>query len=207
MPHYAFLSVLLAASFIDILFHQGTSFAPWAMLYVGLKMQADRAAYKFLRDGLVFPKKELAGAKESSWLPPDDQDPFAHKQNLHIVGAPRAEKSRAETKPKEEARPKNEAPRPSTANNTPNSNTSSRPKPRANLYRAPIFHGKPHEVLGIELNANTQRILKAFRHWIKEFHPDHAKSGQEAQCTKRALSLNEAKSNLLDRRKQMRKSA
>jgi len=50
--------------------------------------------------------------------------------------------------------------------------------------------------------------VKAFRYWIKEYHPDHLKPGQEMRrATERARTITNAKESLLDRRRQMRKAA
>jgi hypothetical protein len=190
--YYGFLSLLLAVSFVDIFFHRGFGVAPMALLFVALKLQADRAADILIKRGLSRPVSEYEPPAEEpmeSWMPPPEKDPFssAFQEPLRLEAPKRAEakkEAKAET-PRKPAEPKKKAP-----------------------FRAPKFHGAPHEVLGLDLDANTNMIKKAFRHWIKEFHPDHAKPGRDAQrATDRARHLNQAKDSLLDRRKQMRKAA
>ena len=192
--YYGFISLLIAVSFVDIFFHRGFGVAPMALLFVALKLQADRAADIFLRKGLGKPASEPQEEPMESWMPPPEKDPFAcsYKEPLRLEAPKRAEtKSEAHAEAKEAKR----EPKPAE------------PKKKA-PYRAPKFHGAPHEVLGVDPDANTNMIKKAFRHWIKEFHPDHAKPGKETQrATERSRHLNQAKESLLDRRRQMRKAA
>lgn len=191
--YYGFVSILLAISFVDIFFHRGFGVAPMALLFVVLKMQADRAADLLIKRGLSKPVSEFEPEIEEpmeSWMPPPEKDPFASLFREPLRLAPPLQ---GETK--KEAKP--EAPRAKPME----------PKKKA-PYRAPKFHGAPHEVLGLDPEANTNMIKKAFRYWIKEFHPDHAKPGKETQrATDRARHLNQAKESLLDRRRQMRKAA
>jgi hypothetical protein len=191
--YYGFLSLLIAVSFVDIFFHRGLGVAPMALLFVVLKLQADRAADILIRRGLSKPVSNFAPKDDEpmeSWMPPPEKDPFASA----FKEAPRLE-----------------APKPAKAEAKKEASKSAKtaePKKRA-PFRAPKFHGAPHEVLGLEdPDANTNMIKKAFRHWIKEFHPDHAKPGKETQrATERSRHLNQAKESLLDRRRQMRKAA
>lgn len=195
--YYGFISLLLAVSFVDIFFHRGFGVAPMALLFVALKLQADRAADILIRKGLSKPVSEYEPPAEEpmeSWMPPPEKDPFAssYQEPLRLEAPKRAETqtgaNKAAKAPKRDTKP-------------------AEPKKKA-PYRAPKFHGTPHEVLGLDPDANTNMIKKAFRHWIKEFHPDHAKPGQEMQrATDRARHLNQAKESLLDRRRQMRKAA
>lgn len=187
--YYGFLSLLLAASFVDIFLHRGFAVAPMALLFVALKLQADRATYLLFKRGLSKPVSAFEPLEEpmESWMPPPEKDPFSSFQEPPRLEAPKRAEAK-ETKAPPRAKP-------------------SEPKKKA-PFRAPKFHGAPHEVLGLGPEANTNMIKKAFRHWIKEFHPDHAKPGQEMQrATDRARHLNQAKDSLLERRRQMRKAA
>jgi hypothetical protein len=193
MLHYAFLSILLSVSIVDILVYRGVSVAPMALLYVVLKLQADRAADKFLSAPATAPEPQ----QEPSWMPPPEQDPFAPLP----LGFTAQEKTEPKEKEKTRATESKKA-------------APSRPreKPRVDVhaspFRAPRFHGSPHEVLGIETNANTSVIVQAFRHWIKRYHPDHLRAIQRTQsATEKARTLTAAKDTLLERRKHSRKAA
>lgn len=72
--------------------------------------------------------------------------------------------------------------------------------------RPPKFGGRPHEVLGVSEDAATRLIVKAFRKWIHQYHPDHAASNARNSATAHARQLNEAKELLLERRKRLRQS-
>lgn len=77
--------------------------------------------------------------------------------------------------------------------------------PQPEKIRAPKFRGKPHEVLGIDEHAATGLILKAFRKWIQQYHPDHMPQGvQDPNLL--ARELHEARDFLLERRKERRRN-
>jgi hypothetical protein len=63
---------------------------------------------------------------------------------------------------------------------------------------APKFTGKPHEVLCVPEDAGTKTINIAYRHWIKQFHPD---KNATASAQVHARQLHEARQKLLSRRK------
>ncbi|RZA05958.1 MAG: hypothetical protein EOP11_11525, partial [Proteobacteria bacterium] len=83
--------------------------------------------------------------------------------------------------------------------------------PAEQPFHEPRFLGAPHEVLGIDKEASTQVIMRAFRHWIKKHHPDHAAMDPAAAgvgAADRARRLNDAKNSLLTaRRKRAGKAA
>jgi DnaJ-domain-containing protein 1 len=67
-------------------------------------------------------------------------------------------------------------------------------------FRVPNFRGKAHEVLGVPIDANKELIQKAFKHWIKRYHPDrvsHLGSRYVEQARRRAEQLNSARDELL----------
>lgn len=72
-------------------------------------------------------------------------------------------------------------------------------------YHAPKFNGKPHEILGIEEDANEERIHASFRYWIKRYHPDHFGSDHMNKSTQeKARKLTEAKAVMLGKIKNSR---
>lgn len=83
-----------------------------------------------------------------------------------------------------------------------------RPDPRdpktepaqAAAFKVPNFRGKPHEVLGIPANPNADLVNRAFKHWMKRYHPDrvtHLGKGYVDQARRRAEQLNTARQTLL----------
>ena len=61
--------------------------------------------------------------------------------------------------------------------------------------------GKAHEILGISEQAATRTILRAFRYWVKRFHPDNARGLSPETAANNTRKLTEAKSVLLLKRK------
>ena len=69
-------------------------------------------------------------------------------------------------------------------------------------FRTPKFHGRPHEVLGIEKNADEEIVMRAYKYWIKRYHPDrvqHLGAGYVKQAHIRSEQLNEARQILMRR--------
>jgi DnaJ-domain-containing protein 1 len=67
-------------------------------------------------------------------------------------------------------------------------------------FRVPNFRGKPHEILGIPAGADAALINKAYKHWIKRYHPDrvtHLGKGYVEQARRRAEQLNTARQAML----------
>lgn len=71
---------------------------------------------------------------------------------------------------------------------------------KAPEFFAPNFYGKPHEVLGLRKDPSKEQVLKAYKHWIKRYHPDRvAHLGEKfvTQAKVRAEQLNTARDELL----------
>lgn len=74
-----------------------------------------------------------------------------------------------------------------------------KPAERAQL-RTPNFRGKPHEILGIPQGSPRELVMKAYKHWIKRYHPDrvaHLGGKYVEQARRRAEQLNSARDELL----------
>ena len=75
-----------------------------------------------------------------------------------------------------------------------------RPKQKASApYALPKFNGEPHEVLGISANADLKTVEKAYKYWVRRFHPDrvqHLGPGYVKQANIRTEQLNLAKERL-----------
>lgn len=74
------------------------------------------------------------------------------------------------------------------------------PSATAPSFKVPNFRGKPHEVLGVPANADVSLVNRAFKHWIKRYHPDrvaHLGAGYVEQARRRAEQLNSARQALL----------
>jgi len=74
-------------------------------------------------------------------------------------------------------------------------------------FKTPVFSGLPHQVLGVDPNANSNIIKAAHRFWIKEYHPD--KAAQQATSVRRnsdknTICLNEAREKMMQLRRAKR---
>jgi predicted PhzF superfamily epimerase YddE/YHI9 len=176
----AFFFLVLAIGIADIALSNRIGLAPLALFYAALKIQADLAAARFLRE-LRLP---LVEAIRKPWQKPES----TRKRLAPLISLEEAQRRR------EKARQRK------AAMNQTQEQTDSRQARPIQPYESPKFSGRPHEVLGIEEDAATGRIVRAFRHWIKHHHPDHA--GQSA--TDRARQLTSARATLLERRKRLR---
>ncbi|MGE3262235.1 MAG: DnaJ domain-containing protein [Bacteriovoracia bacterium] len=198
---------LVIASAVEYLSQGQFGLGLVSALYMILSLQAESAAKRFLRDGLR-PAALLAGSGYGSRPPEPRREKIRIEDVLDVkpLGekkreGPKAEKQegkkekRQEAPPRAEQKAKAESPKPQP-----------KPAPKKELPKAPLFHGKPHEVLAVRENAATQTIVKAFRHWVKQYHPDHARTPQQTQsANEHTRCLTDAKEKLLERRKQMRK--
>ena len=75
-----------------------------------------------------------------------------------------------------------------------------KPAPRRAEFQLPNFRGKPHEVLGVPANADADLIGRAYKHWIKRYHPDrvtHLGPNYVDQARRRAEQLNTARQALI----------
>jgi DnaJ-domain-containing protein 1 len=67
-------------------------------------------------------------------------------------------------------------------------------------FRVPNFHGRAHEILGVPQGAPRDLVLRAYKHWIKRYHPDrvsHLGGKYVEQARRRAEQLNSARDELL----------
>jgi DnaJ-domain-containing protein 1 len=67
-------------------------------------------------------------------------------------------------------------------------------------FRTPNFRGKPHEILGVPQGAPRELVMRAYKHWIKRYHPDrvaHLGGNYVDQARRRAEQLNSARDELL----------
>lgn len=67
-------------------------------------------------------------------------------------------------------------------------------------FRVPNFHGKAHDILGVPAGSPRELVMKAYKHWIKRYHPDrvaHLGGKYVEQARRRAEQLNSARDELL----------
>ena len=67
-------------------------------------------------------------------------------------------------------------------------------------FAMPNFRGRPHEILGIPPHPHRDLVTRAYKHWIKRYHPDrvaHLGETYVAQARRRAEQLNTARDELL----------
>lgn len=202
---YVFLALLLIASILEYTSQGHVGMGMVSALYFFLMVQADYSANRLLKYGLVMPAPApfVSAAPE----PPRTKIKVEDVLEVNPLGGkkqqPRTERPRAE-KPK--AAPSRPAPQ-KPVSVAPLRKPQPKPDP-APLPKVPLFHGKPHEVLAVKENAATQTILKAFRRWVKVYHPDHAQNPADAQrANEQTRCLATAKEKLLRQRKQSPKAA
>jgi hypothetical protein len=223
---FLILIPLLVASIVEYVNQGRFGIAMVSGLYMFLSIQAEHSAKRFLRYGLQPASPLLFGflSESKASIPPKPpgwdscEEPLKVKP-LHQKKAEsfyeQAPHREAEQKipPRAEKKPQFETHANAQAQAQVKPGPRVKPVPRvkpaatAKLPEAPIFNGKPHEVLAVQENAATQTIVRAFRHWVKKYHPDHAHSPAETQsANEHTRMLTTAKEKLLYRRKQMRKS-
>jgi hypothetical protein len=185
------LLFLLMLTAVDLLFFE-VRFTTVALLFVILRIQADSAAKRFLK-----------AEQEKRERPEPPRDYFAEMEIPEPVVASihrKKENARYETAlqaapapiKEQTQKPKEKAPKAAA-------------KPKDNILY-PNFKGRPHEVLGIEENAATRMIVKAFHKWIHKFHPDHSPAQAKENATLHTRQLAEAKEALLERRKRNKRA-
>jgi len=162
---------------MEALFYRQFNLTILGTLYLGLCMQADFAAGRFLREGL------RKGSPRRHW---NEDEPVPKEEPPELKVRPLGEKRWHAPPPPCEPLP---APR------------VERHRVRNPLPPSPNFQGRPHEVLGIAENAATRTIVNAFRHWVKRFHPDHSPALPLVEANARVRQIAAAKELLLERRR------
>ena len=145
---------------------------------------AVRRKESYFRDDLWKEKARLKN--EKSWLEEDQRD---HRIFLEFRLNPNEEDET--TQPMSGPPPGSRPPGP-------------KPAGPSLEFAAPKFRGKPHEVLGVPEEASLELIGRAYKHWIKRYHPDrvtHLGEKYVEQARRRAEQLNTARQALLARRK------
>lgn len=173
-------SLFFSATVLDLLFFR-SSFSWVSILFIFLKIQSDIAASNYLKNGAPI---------KSENLPEEDYFAQVSISNFFTDEPSPPPVETAKVLPfKPQARPQP---------------TPAKKQENRKPFELPKFNGKPHEVLGIEENAFTKKIQKAFRHWIKQYHPDHQQTQVNQKATIQARKLHEAKQKMLDARAKSR---
>jgi DnaJ-domain-containing protein 1 len=76
--------------------------------------------------------------------------------------------------------------------------------PRKAEFQVPNFKGSAADILGVPDSAEIDLINRAYKHWIKRYHPDrvsHLGQTYVDQARRRAEQLNSARQEMLSRRK------
>jgi DnaJ-domain-containing protein 1 len=218
-----FLFVVLVIGVADFLYTRQVRLASVAFLYAILQLQADAAAARFARAGFRADTgtDPAAGRAEperaSASAAPEDEDEAETIRVRPLRGGkmPHYESYASHARPDAEDRTAPRAlPPPMEAKQkaereTRRDETSARKRKASSpgpspFLRIPNFRGASHEVLGVKENSATRTILRAFRHWIKKYHPDHRGEGVGGE---QARLLAGAKETLLEKRKQSRRAA
>jgi DnaJ-domain-containing protein 1 len=156
-------------------------------LYLGMSIQADYAAARLM---------ELnAKKKHRHWNDPDSDE------EEELLVRPLGEKPKQDTTyyPPPPVRPEPQALPPPERRQAPP--RAERRKAARGFSSLPNFHGRAHEILGVTENAATRTIVHAFRHWIKQFHPDQAQQIPVEVANAKVRQLTDAKQLLLERRR------
>ena len=191
---------------MEMLFYHHFGLVIVGTLYIGLSMQADFAAARFIRDGLC--RDDTSGSTRINRKPrhwsDDDPGPDEADLKVHPLGETRRSTDAYRPRPPESAPqapriaallPEREVPR-AREPRTERRRTEARPLPPC-----PNFRGRAHEVLGVDENAATRTIVNAFRHWIKCFHPDRAPALPMELANAKVRQLTASKVLLLERRR------
>jgi DnaJ-domain-containing protein 1 len=194
---YALLFLLLVASLLEYSAQGRFGIALVTGLYFFLLVQAEHAAKRFLKYGLLLPLPAAGPGPRS--------EPKKNKITVEdVLEVPRLGERRSDPRKAKQETPKSE---PRKTEPKRESERKAEPQaPQPEKPKAPDFRGKPHEVLAVNQNAATQTIVRAFRRWVKEYHPDHARSAREARsANEHTRCLTDAKDKMLQKRKEMRK--
>lgn len=229
---FAFLTLLIGVAIAEFVITQRLSFGGLALLYVFLRLQADRSATLFAKYGLAGkprPPWEEA-AEQEPWVTPEKDEPRSDEaeaaaatdaeedpEQVHVSQFKRKTPGRHYygPRPTEREKPRLLAGPEQPAQARPA--RAARPAPAAEpvkpvhqqpkgLYQTPRFHGAPHEVLGVTADAGTRQIVHAYRFWMKKYHPDHAPAGETQSATERARQLTQARDSLLRTRRRKSRS-
>jgi DnaJ-domain-containing protein 1 len=150
-------------------------------LYLGMSIQADYAAARLM--------EQNAKKKHRHWNDPEND------LEEELLVRPLGEKPKQDNTyyPPPPPRPEPQALPP-----------PERRKAARGFASIPNFRGRAHEVLGVAENAATRTIVHAFRHWIKQFHPDQAQQIPAEVANAKVRQLTDAKQLLLERRRARR---
>ena len=208
MVRIGLFCIFFPLAMVELLFYRHFGLILVGSLYMILAFQADHAAARFLRYGL---DGKDSGKKRRAW---NEEEPAEEKfeEELRVPPLPSGRRTSPGTPPPAEPayweRAKGTA-SPTAPSSIPTRAPVSAPaqperrRPRE-LPASPNFRGPAHEVLGVDENAATRTILRAFRHWIKRFHPDSAQTLPTELANARVQRLTDAKELLLDRRRRRR---
>lgn len=197
--------MVLVIGVADFLYTRQVRLASVAFLYAILQLQADAAAARFARAGF-----RTDTDTDPSNDPAEDEAEPIRVRPLRGAKMPRYESYASHAQPDAEDRTAPRAlPPPREAKQSAEREAQTRKKKTASpgpspFLRIPNFRGASHEVLGVKENSATRTILRAFRHWIKKYHPDHRGEGAGGE---QARLLAGAKETLLEKRKQSRRAA
>lgn len=204
MIKIALFICFLPVALFEVFFYKQFGLVVVGTLYIVLAMQADRAAGKFLTNGLRWPVSTKQARRKAGL------DEY-QEEELHV--APLGEKKQKATyTPMRNDFPPpfpDKAPLdPPARMETPVSFARSSPlrmsvlqAQAAEILAEPNFSGRAHEVLAVPENAATRTIKRAFRIWVKKMHPDQNGSLPREVANRRVQRITEAKELLLERRR------
>ncbi len=187
----------LPVALFEIFFYKQFGLVVVGTLYLVLSLQADRAAKKFLMDGLRWPvetrQSRLRKGRESEEGEELFVLPLGEKKAKPTYTPPRSNPCPPPVEPVRLTRPS-----PVRISQTQLEVAEVYAKPN---FAEPNFSGRAHEVLAVPEHAATRTIKRAFRFWVKQMHPDHNGALPQEVANRRVQRISEAKELLLQRRR------
>lgn len=207
------ITFILLLSALDIFHNGGITHTVLLLAVLLLKAQAEIAAEKWQKIRASFPLVPFAWRHQSepSWVEtnPDEKSHKSSESELPPFQAPNPFDpiSLAEARERKKQKRKSEQAEPQHSEQQERQGRKETTRPfQRPLFQPPRFHGLPHEVLGIEPESPTAKIIKAYRHWMKAYHPDKQPNYGVA-ANEKARMIHEAKQQMVEKRRRLRSAA
>lgn len=210
------ISFIVLLSGLDIYLNGGLTHTVLLLAVLLLKAQAEFAAEKWQKIRANFPLVPFAWKihTEGRWVEPEPEEekgkakepgaaPFQAPNSFEPISL---EEARQRKKNRQAQNPEKEEVRKSSP-----AATSKPAPPRPVRFQTPRFSGQPHEILGIESESPTGRIIQAYKHWMKQYHPDKTAllgtKAKQSEANEYARKIHEAKQQMVNKRRKLRSAA
>ncbi len=210
------VTFIVLLSFLDLYHNGALTHSVLLLAVLLLKAQAEIAAAKWqkIRANLPLVPFLWRRSQEPRWVEPDTDEknekpqepelaPFQAPNSFEPISLEKARQRKKNRQTENQEREEAVRPKPS-AHRKPN------PSKVVN-FQNPKFNGSPHEILGIELESPTGRIVQAYRHWMKQYHPDKTialgEKAKQSEANEYARKIHEAKQQMINKRRRLRSAA